>query len=52
VSGVVLLTFTCSIPDRQRLMKAYERSPYPPMVRYTFFYQPVWLQGCRCCRQG
>lgn len=32
VSGVVVLSFTCSIPDRQRLMKAYERSPYPPMV--------------------
>lgn len=33
VSGVVVLSFTCAIPDRQRLMKAYERSPYPPMVR-------------------
>lgn len=33
VSGVVLLSFTCAIPDRNRLMKAYERSPYPPMVR-------------------
>lgn len=33
VSGVVLLSFTCAIPDRKRLMKAYERSPYPPMVR-------------------
>jgi hypothetical protein len=35
VSGVVVLSFTCAIPDRQRLMKAYERSPYPPMVRAT-----------------
>jgi hypothetical protein len=36
VSGVVVLSFTCAIPDRQRLMKAYERSPYPPMVRVRF----------------
>eukprot|EP00775_Hariotina_reticulata_P005172 gene5172-5410_t len=32
VTGVVLLGFTCSIPDRQRLLNAYERSPYPPTV--------------------
>jgi hypothetical protein len=31
-TGVVLLGFTCSIPDRQRLLNAYERSQYPPTV--------------------
>jgi len=29
LTGVVLLSFTCSIPDRQRLLNAYELSPYP-----------------------
>lgn len=32
VAGSVLIAFTCDIPDRQRLLKAYERSPYPPAV--------------------
>eukprot|EP00879_Flechtneria_rotunda_P020653 GHRR01021732.1.p1 GENE.GHRR01021732.1~~GHRR01021732.1.p1 ORF type:complete len:479 (+),score=167.79 GHRR01021732.1:339-1775(+) len=38
ISGVVLLGFTCSIPDRGRLLNAYERSPYPPTVHYISLF--------------
>ncbi|WIA40031.1 hypothetical protein OEZ86_013454 [Tetradesmus obliquus] len=37
-TGLVLLGFTCSIPDRQRLLNAYERSQYPPTVHHISLF--------------
>jgi len=31
-AGAVLVSFRCFVPDRRRLLQAYERSPYPPTV--------------------
>ncbi|KAI8466274.1 MAG: hypothetical protein J3K34DRAFT_66688 [Monoraphidium minutum] len=31
-AGTLLVSFRCLIPDRRRLLQAYERSPYPPTV--------------------
>jgi hypothetical protein len=46
-TGSVLLGFTCSIPDRQRLLNAYERSQYPPAVREV---QQRQLAAYSCAR--
>ncbi len=37
VAGSALIAFTADVPDRQRLMKSYEHSPYPPAVRAAWF---------------
>ncbi|KAF8062936.1 RASA4 [Scenedesmus sp. PABB004] len=41
VTGSVLLGVTCSIPDQQRLLQAYERSQYPPQVHHISLFHAV-----------